>query len=129
MLFNHNTDDFDEEVTNRSKLEAALERVARKTSPETLQVVKTLLQGAWQDQEMRVPTPEHPYLRENERGDYVPVAFHDVPEDLEIALRMLLDDPEVLRLLDAAFNMHFTILICPYMGGVIVRGLLSVPGG
>ncbi len=129
MLFSHDTTEFDKQIENRAKLEHLIARVESKTSSETVQVVKTILQAAWNDEELRVPTHEHPYLKENDHGDYRPVPLQDIPEDLEVALRMLLDDPEALRLLEAAFRMHFTTLICPYSGGIIVRGLLSVPGG
>jgi len=129
MFFAGPANKIDEVIKNNPKLEAAFASAEVATSSATLKVVRYILQCAIDGEERLFPTREHPYLEPDRLGYYVTKPLPELPEDVEVALRILLDDATHSRLLHQYFDVYFTLMINPFKGGVLVRGLLSVPGG
>lgn len=129
MLFNSPTGQVDRIIASNSNLERIFHDAAIKTSKPGVAVVKTMLEAALNDETLLVPTPEHPYLDRDSMMRYKPKLLPDVPTDVEKAARLILDSPEACRILYDCFQVHFVLIIHPYKGGIMVRGLLSMPGG
>lgn len=128
-MYRLDTSELEDKLRHRTRLEKLFKPIRQKAGERTWDIVMSMLQAAWLGDEHLVPTKEHPLLKPDGDLGYNALPVEGVPDEIEPTLKMLLEDPAVLRQLDDALDAHFTLLMCPYMGGVTIRALLGTPGG
>lgn len=132
MSIDYPTDELERiiKVDSSGRLFDVLNEAVKETSADAVGVVRRMLQAAMDGEDLLVPSEQHPFLTPDGPGKYkIEPHPEDVPLKVEQAVRFLLDDPTRSRALWSVLRNFFVIIVNPYRGGIMIRGLQTIPGG